>query len=155
VTTILVLFGIGVLMLSLEIFLPGGVLGVAGGLTMLVATWLAFRAHGAMGGALGLLAAGGLTALTFYLELVVLPRTRLGRGLVLSSEVTGRASQPGDASLIGRPCEAATALAPSGFVIVDGRRHEAFSRDGFIEAGTQLVVHGADNFRLIVSKSQS
>lgn len=154
-TTILLLFGVGVLMLSLEIFLPGGVLGVMGALTMLAGTWIAFRDFGVTGGALGLVAALVLTALTFYLELAVLPRTRLGRGMLLAAEVTGQASQPADSLLVGRPCVAATVLAPSGFVLVDGKRMEAFCRDGFVEAGSPLVVHSMDNFRLVVSKSTS
>lgn len=152
---ILILFGLGLLMLSLEIFLPGGVLGVIGGLAMLVATGLSFRDYGASGGALALAAAVALTVAAFYVELVVLPKTRFGRGLVLSAEVTGKASQAADTSLIGRPCEAATVLAPSGFVLVDGHRVEAFCRDGFVEAGTKLVVHSTDNFRIIVSKPTS
>lgn len=154
-TTILLLFGIGLLMLSLEIFLPGGVLGVMGALTMFAGAWIAFRDYGAAGGALGMVVALTLTALTFYVELVVLPKTRLGRSMVLAAEVTGKASQPADASLVGKHCVAATVLAPSGFVLVDGKRMEAFSRDGFVEAGSQLVVHSMDNFRLIVSKFTS
>jgi len=155
VTTILVLFGIGLLMLSLEIFLPGGVLGVMGGLTMLGAVVLAFRDYGLAGGALSLSVALVAVCGALYLELVVLPKTRLGRGLVLAGEVTGKATEPADPSLVGRPCVAATVLAPSGFVTIDGRRFEASCRDGFAEAGTPLVVHSADNFRLVVSKTSS
>lgn len=154
-TTILVLFGIGLLMLSLEIFLPGGVLGVMGGLTMLGAVVLTFRDHGIAGGALSLSAALIAVCAVFYIELVVLPKTRLGRGLVLSGEVSGKATTAADASLVGRPCEAVTVLAPSGVVTLDGRRFEAFSRDGYVEPGTKLVVHSTDNFRLIVSKITS
>ncbi len=150
---ILILFGLGLLMLSLEIFLPGGVLGAIGALVMVVGTVVAFRDFGASGGALALVAALVLTGAAFYVELVILPKTRLGRGLVLSSEITGRASHAADASLVGRTCQALTVLAPTGFVLLDGRRLEAFSRDGFVEAGTTLVVHSTDNFRIIVSKS--
>lgn len=154
-TTILVLFGIGLLMLSLEIFLPGGVLGVMGGLTMLGAVVLAFRDYGVVGGAVSLAVALVAVCAAFYLELVYLPKTRLGRGLVLSGEVTGKATTPADAAFVGRTCVAATVLAPSGFVTIDGRRLEAFCRDGFVEAGTSLVVHSTDNFRLVVSKIPS
>ena len=150
---VLVLFLLGLIMLSLEIFLPGGVLGIMGGVAMLIGTAFAFRDHGAAGGAIALVAALVLVSAAFYLELVILPKTRMGRGLVLSAQVTGTASTPGDAALVGRTCEAATVLAPSGFVVVDGRRMEAFCRDGFVEAGTKLVIQGTDNFRIIVSKS--
>lgn len=150
---VLLLFVLGLLMLSLEIFLPGGVLGVMGGVAMLVGTAFAFRDHGPAGGAIALVAALVLVGAAFYLELVLLPKTRWGRGLVLSAEVTGKASVPAESSLIGRTCEAVTVLAPSGFVSIDGRRMEAFCRDGFVEAGTKLVVQGTDNFRIIVSKS--
>lgn len=149
---IVVLFVLGLLMLSLEIFLPGGILGVMGALTLLAAAVLSYRDHGAMGGSIALLLALALTVATFYVEFVVLPKTRVGRSFVLSSVVTGKATQAADVSLVGRPCEAATVLSPSGTVVVDGHRYEAFCRDGFVEAGTKLVVQGTDNFRLIVSK---
>jgi membrane-bound ClpP family serine protease len=152
VNLILILFALGLLMLSLEIFLPGGVLGVMGGLALLTASIFAFRDHGAAGGSIALVAALALSVGTFYVELVVLPKTRLGRGLILSTEVTGKASKAADSSLIGLPCEAVTVLAPSGFVVVEGHRYEAFCRDGFVDSGAKLVVHGTDNFRLIVSK---
>jgi membrane-bound serine protease (ClpP class) len=56
------------------------------------------------------------------------------------------------AAVVGKPAEAATALAPSGYVIVDGRRYEAFCETGFVEKGVALRVVGVDNFRLIVTK---
>jgi len=154
-STLVILFAVGLLLLSLEIFLPGGILGVMGGLTLVGAVFLAFRDYGLFGGAVALLGAVALSGGTLYVELVILPKTRLGRGLVLASEVTGKATIAADAALVGRSCEAVTALAPSGIVRIDGRRMEAFSRDGFIEAGETLVVHGIDNFRLIVSKVTS
>jgi membrane-bound serine protease (ClpP class) len=57
------------------------------------------------------------------------------------------------AAVVGKPAEAATALAPSGYVIVEGRRYEAFCETGFAEKGVALRVVGVDNFRLIVTKS--
>jgi membrane-bound ClpP family serine protease len=153
-TTIVVLFLLGVLMLSLEIFLPGGILGALGGVVMIVAIVFAFRDHGTLGGAVALAVGLVLGSAALIGEFVILPRTRLGKGMFLATSITGVATDAPDAkALVGKTCEAATILAPSGVVLLDGRKHEAFCRDGFAERGARLVVHGADNFRLIVSKS--
>jgi membrane-bound ClpP family serine protease len=96
----------------------------------------------------------GLLGLTLYLELVVLPRTRFGRGLVVQS-TTGSTSQPAfppAEAVVGKTAEALTTLAPSGYILVDGRRYEAFCQSGHAAKGSPLRVVGSDNFRLIVSK---
>ncbi|HXA15141.1 MAG TPA: NfeD family protein, partial [Opitutaceae bacterium] len=70
--------------------------------------------------------------------------------------ITGSTSQPlpaESAAVVGKPAEAATTLAPSGYVIVEGRRYEAFCDTGLAEKGSALRVVGVDNFRLIVTKT--
>ena len=44
-----------------------------------------------------------------------------------------------------------TMLSPSGYVLVNGQRYDAFCQNGQVPAGTQLEIIGADSFRLIVS----
>lgn len=151
--SIVVLFLLGLLMLSLEIFLPGGVLGVLGGLAMIAGTVLAFMDYGVGGGALALLVGVVVAGAALVIEFLILPKTRLGRGFLLSATVTGTASDAVDPqTVVGRECEALTVLAPSGIVLLDGGKHEAFCRDGYAERGARLTVRGNDNFRLIVSK---
>jgi membrane-bound ClpP family serine protease len=153
-TTITFLFLLGIFMLSLEIFLPGGVLGTLGALVLVAAVVLAFRDHGMTGGVIALCVSVVLGTGTVIAEFVILPKTRFGQRFFLSASVTGVATPPQDPkSLVGRTCEAATVLAPSGVVLLDGRKHEAFCRDGFAERGARLTICGTDNFRLVVSKS--
>jgi membrane-bound serine protease (ClpP class) len=57
------------------------------------------------------------------------------------------------ATVLDRPAEALTTLAPSGYVLVDGRRYEAFCRSGHAPKGALLRVVGVDNFRVIVNQS--
>jgi membrane-bound ClpP family serine protease len=54
---------------------------------------------------------------------------------------------------VGKAAEAITPLVPSGYVLVEGRRYEAFSQSGHATKGATLRVVGLDNFRLIVTKS--
>jgi membrane-bound ClpP family serine protease len=77
----------------------------------------------------------------------------MGKGLVVES-TSGSSSQPPVApeAVIGKPATAVTILAPSGYVLVEGRRFEAFCRSGHADRGDALSVIGVDNFRLIVTK---
>ncbi|MEZ5275700.1 MAG: NfeD family protein [Opitutaceae bacterium] len=152
-STILALFALGSLLIFFEIFLPGGILGVAGGLAILAGSAIAFMDYGSDGGTLAVVAGVALLICSLIIEFKFLPKTRLGRRLFLSKADSG-ASQPPIASddVVGRECQAETTLAPSGVVVLDGKRYEAFSQGGYVERGSLLIVKGMDNFRLIVSK---
>ena len=151
--TILVLFALGLILLALEVVVPGGVLGLTGGVLLVVGVALAFDGYGAGGGGLALLAALVAVAITLYFEFVLLPRSRLAKTFSMTATVAGR-SQPAiaDRSVIGRRVVAVTTLAPSGMVELEGRRFEAFARNGHVPAGTELEIVDLDNFRLIVSQ---
>ena len=150
---ILLLFVVGVVLLALEVIVPGAVLGIIGGISMLAGVIVAFDRFGFSGGVLASFAAVALVGITLYLEFVLLPRSRLAKTFSMTATVDGR-SQPAlaDRSVIGKRAVAVTALAPSGVVELDGRRYEAFARSGHAPLGAQLEVIDLDNFRLIVSK---
>lgn len=154
-TLITILFLSGVLFLAFEILVPGAVLGIIGGLSLAGGVVVAFSQFGAGGGLLALGVAVALVAVTLYLEFAVLPKTSLARKFSMTDTVAS-VSQPPLADLqavIDREGEAATALAPSGYVNIGGRRYEAFSQSGFLDKGVAVRVTGLDNFRLIVTKS--
>lgn len=150
-TVIGVLFVVGVILLGFEVFLPGGILGVFAGLALLGGCVLAFVDYGLAGGILAVLTAGALVAAMLYFELSILPKTTLGQRFFLNSAIQGKASANSDENLRGKSGRTVTALAPSGFIVIDGKRHEAFSRAGFLEADTAVEVVDSDNFRLIVT----
>jgi len=153
-TTVTVLFVVGVLLVAAEVLVPGAVLGVMGGLCLLSGVVTAFVQLGAAGGAVATGIALLIGVVTLYLEFVWLPKTRLARTFSMTETVAGR-SQPevaDRAAVIGREAVAVTMLAPSGYVEIDGRRYEAFCQSGQAGAGARLRVVELDNFRLIVTQ---
>jgi membrane-bound serine protease (ClpP class) len=106
------------------------------------------------GGGRAGLAGAALLGLALYAEFGLLPKTRLGKRFFLHDAI-GATSQPpvADPAVVGKLCEAVTTLAPSGYVLLDGRRYEAVSRSGHVAAGTTLRVVAVDNFHLTVTKS--
>ena len=155
-TAIVLLFITGALLLTAEVVLPGAIAGIFGGLALLAASILTFLEFGATAGMLATVGALVLVMVMLYVELVWLPRTRVGRQLVVEATIGGQ-SQPAlaGAEVIGQPATALTALVPSGFVAIAGKRYEAFCRSGHAARGATLTVVGIDNFRLIVSETKT
>lgn len=152
---IILLFVVGSMLLAAEIFLPGGIAGVIGGLALFAGSMMSFYEFGFNGGVFASVGALVLVGLMIYLELVVLPKTAFGKRLVVQSTVNAT-SQPPLAALEAvrdRPAIALTTLSPSGYVEVDGKRYEAYCRSGHVAKGAALRVVGLDNFRLIVTQS--
>lgn len=151
---IILLFLIGVLLLAGEVFVPGAILGIIGAVCMLVGCVLSFIQFGTSGGMLATGVAVLLLGLMLYIELVWLPKTRFGKKMIVQSTVSAT-SQPPLAELnavIGQTAEVLTPLSPSGYVLVAGRRYEAFSSSGHVPKGATMRVTGLDNFRLILTK---
>jgi|UniRef100_UPI00404AD6E7 membrane-bound ClpP family serine protease len=148
---IVLLFAVGLLLLGFEVVVPGGVLGVIGALAMLGGCGVAFANFGMSGGLMAVSTAFVLGALMLYFEFVLLPKTALGKRFFLTTSIKGTTAAIRADNLTGKVGTAVTALAPSGYVAIDGQQHEAFSRSGFLDAGVAVKVVGADNFRLIVT----
>jgi membrane-bound ClpP family serine protease len=153
-SVILTLFAAGILLLAFEVIVPGAILGILGTVMIIIGVAVSFNQYGTDGGLVATAAALVLTGLALYLEFVLLPKSRVAKKLSLTDTVAGT-SQPAVAertSVVGRQAVAITALVPTGYVELDGRRYEAFARDGMAQTGERLEVIDVDNFRLIVSK---
>lgn len=156
-TAIIILFLAGILLLAIDVIVPGMIMGIIGGLSILAGVVTAFNLYGSDGGMIALLCGGALLGLTLYLEFVVLPKTKLAKVFSMQATVEGT-SQPAVADLstvLNQHGETVTPLSPSGYVNVQGRRYEAFSQSGYLAKGVTVRVTGLDNFRLIVTQNQT
>lgn len=156
-TLIILLFGLGLVLIAVEVIVPGGILGAVGALMMLGGCVMSFMNYGTLGGIAASATALVLAFLALYVEFRILPKTAVGKRAFLHKQVTGVSAAYGKEThtLVGKSAEALTMLSPSGYVRVDGKRYEAFCQSGQAPAGTPLEVIGADNFRLIVSPTQT
>jgi len=152
-TLIILLFAIGILLIAVEVIVPGGILGSIGALMMFGGCVMAFLEYGTTGGIVAVIAAFVIGGLAVFLEFRILPKTKLGKRAFLTNEITAVSAAFGKEALelVGKSAEALTMLSPSGYVRVDGHRYEAFCQSGQVPAGSALEIIGADNFRLIVA----
>lgn len=150
---VVALFLLGLVFIAFEFVIPGGILGVIGGLCILGAWGLSFVHFGAEGGMVAVLGGIVVLAVMLTIEIRLLPRTRFGRKLFLEGEIQATSHRPqGTDEIVGREGETLTPLAPSGVVVIDDRKYEAFSMSGFVEKGARVKVVDFDHFRVRVRK---
>lgn len=133
-----------------EIFLPGGVLAVIGGILLLVAASLTYTEFGLIA-AIGVLIGGLVGALTmFFVEIRFISNSRFGNQLSLKQSIDAKVNQQPREKLVGCEGVTLTTLAPSGRVEIDGEVRTAYSEDGFLEKDTPVKVLRSSPFHLIV-----
>ena len=147
------LFIVGVVLIAVEVFVPGGIIGAIGVVALIGGIVVAYFEYGSEGALMAGLAAGGLVVFALVVEFAVLPKTPLGKRLFLRKKIKGTTEYSHAKNLeMGVEGKAVTALAPTGLILVDGKKYEAASRSGFIDKNETVKVVEKDNFRLIVSK---
>lgn len=133
-----------------EIFLPGGVLAVMGGILLLGASALTYAEYGIVWAVL-LLCFGLIGALImFFLEIRFIAHSRFGKQLALKSTIAAKLNPKADEKLVGAEGVTLTILAPTGKVQIDGAVHTAQAEDGFLEKGLPIRVLRTETFKLIV-----
>ena len=152
-TTILLLFILGIVLLVLDLFVPGIILSVAGTVAFLAATARAFDHYGMSGGLEAFAIGAVLLAVALYVEYGLLPKTHWGKKFFLHAAVHGTTQAPVDqtSALTGQEGVALTPLMPSGQIEVAGQRYEAMCLDGHVAKGARLKVTGQQNFSLTVT----
>ncbi|MES2982927.1 MAG: NfeD family protein [Verrucomicrobiota bacterium] len=149
---IILLFSIGLVLLALEVIIPGGILGIIGGVVLFTGCVFSFFLLGTLQGLIAIAIAVFAGILIFYIQFKILPNTRLGKRFFLKREISGSANslEENTRDLIGKTATSVTVLSPSGYVLVDGTSYEAVSQSGQIPKNTELLITAANSFQLTV-----
>ena len=142
---------IGLMLLAVEIFVPGGVLGTLGAVSLLVAVVTGFFAFGPQGGLMAALLLVVFGGIFFGVWIKLFPRTHMGKLLTLQTD--GRQfKSAGTAADIHPGVEgtAATHLHPSGLALLAGQRVDVISESGFIAEGSRIKVVLVEGNRVVV-----
>ncbi|TKI56220.1 nodulation protein NfeD [Brevibacillus antibioticus] len=147
------LFAIGILLMLLEIFLPGGIVGAIGFLS--IVTGLVMAAYDTKQGLASLGVAALITAIVTFLLVKKYGVKGLFNKFVLGdtqSNEEGYVAPRDQRELEGASGIALTPLRPAGVVKVEGKRVDAVSVGGFIEAGTAITVVQVEGTRIVVAE---
>ncbi|WP_083879345.1 NfeD family protein [Robertmurraya massiliosenegalensis] len=148
----LILFVLGVGLIILEFFLPGGVAGIIGFISIMASLFLATDNVVYMG--ISLLIAIGVSILASILMIKVFgKKMKIFRKIVLRDSTnteSGYVSNRTRSELIGVVGKTLTALRPSGTVLVEDERLDVVSEGAFIEKNKMVKIVKAEGARIVV-----
>ncbi|HEY5952946.1 MAG TPA: NfeD family protein [Terrimicrobiaceae bacterium] len=150
---IIVLVIVGFLMLAAEVFVPGMVLGLLGGLCLAGAVTVAYMYYGAVVGSIVFAGVCVLTLTGFITWLSIFPRTAIGRRIMLQkSLVKGVGERASPSELMGAQGHALTPLRPAGTASIGGKRVDVVAESDFIAPDEPIVVVREEGLRIVVRK---
>jgi membrane-bound serine protease (ClpP class) len=152
ITTIVALGTAGLLLLFLEMFLPGMIAGLVGACLLIASVIMAYSDLGAEAGNVALLIASTASAGLWWWWANHFQHTRFGQAMTLKSASEGTTPLAGLETFSGQIGEAATPLRPSGTVLILGKRVDAVTDGEFIEAGSSIRVVRAHGMGLLVRR---
>lgn len=148
---------VGVILLVVEMFMPGfGLPGVSGIIFLLASIVLTWREHGAYAGLGATLVVLSLAGIMISFALKSASSGRIWRSNLILKDSTQKADALPDnvelAGYLGKVGTTQTVLRPAGMVSLDGVRVNVVSRGEFIAEGQQVRVVEVEGSRVVVRR---
>lgn len=148
-----IFLALGLLLILMEFYLPGAVMGIAGGI--LVITSIVLFAKQTSSILLVLLyILGTIIAIALLVKFALwkIKSAKPSRSIYLKSDQAGFQASSYDESAIGKKGVVLTDLKPGGHILIEGKRLQALSQGGYITKGTEVIVVGGQEESLIVKQ---
>jgi membrane-bound serine protease (ClpP class) len=147
-----ILLIVGVIFIIAEFFVPGGILGIIGGLAILASLLIATDNIMQMAMSLLIALAVSVTVLVIMIKLFGKKITLFQKIILKDSTNTekGYVSSKNRTDLIGKRGYALTILRPSGTAIIDQERVDVVTEGSFIAANKPIIVVKTEGVRVVV-----
>ena len=144
---------LGLAMVCLEVFIPGGVVGTLGAFALIGCVIMAFVSHGTTFGLYWLSGVMIITLFGLFLSIKYLPGSPAGKRLFLNSSEKGySASEGGLVELSGKTGTALTDLRPAGMVDIDGSRIDVVTDGEYIKKGSKVKIIRVEGNRVVAEE---
>lgn len=144
---------VGLLLIVLEFFVPGTVMGISGGILILISI-IVFAAQTHSGIELAVFIIAVIVSIGFLISFILkrIPKAKPGRSIYLGTDQEGYLASTIDTKAIGKKGKALSDLKPSGHVLIEGKQYQAISQSGYIVKGSEIIVIDGRGAYLVVKE---
>lgn len=144
---------VGLILIFLEFYLPGAVMGTAGALMIAASLFLFItESNSAWAIALFFLITAVSIVAVIKFALWYIPRAKPGKSIYSAADQEGYQASAFDATAIGKTGIVLSDLKPGGYILIEGVQHQAISESGYITQGEEVVVLRGEGESLIVQR---
>lgn len=148
-----ILVAIGFLLIFIEFFIPGAVMGVAGGVIILLSVILfAVQDHTPLEVLFFVIAVIASLGFLIAFTLRRIPKAKPGYSIYLKSDQEGYMASSFDSKMIGKKGKVLSDLKPSGHILIEGTQYQAMSQGDYITRGEDIIVIDGKGAYLLVKK---
>lgn len=146
-----IVLALGLLLVFIEFYLPGAVMGIAGGVLIATSIFL-FAVQASAVWAVILYVVAICIALAYLIKFALwrIRTTEPEQSIYSDANQSGFVASSYDKTAIGKQGVVLSDLKPGGYVLIDGIQHQALSEEGYITQGSAIEVIGGQEESLIV-----
>jgi len=138
----LILLASGFALIGIEIFIPGGILGIIGSVLWIIAAFLGWNTFEYPYNSLSAFSIVLLLFFTIYIWIKFFPKSKIGKSLTLNDVINESSSYTETGLNIGDEGEAISTLRPAGIAVINDQRVDVISDSSWIEKGSKVKVIG-------------
>lgn len=146
---------LGLLLIFIEFFLPGAVMGTLGAILVVASVFVfAFNTTSTISLLLYILA---ICLILFYLTKYAIWRmqkTKSHHSIYSDASQVGYVASSYDSTMIGKQGVVISDLKPGGYILIDGKKLQALSVSGYISQDSRVEVISGQEESLIVKRIQ-
>lgn len=145
------ILAIGLFLILAEFYLPGGIIGIFGGI-FIISSIILFASQTQSTVAVVLFFVGAAVGLILVIRFALnwIVKAKPGYSIYLNKDQAGYQASAFDKEAIGKIGEVISDLKPGGYILVDGKQHQALSLTGYIAKGDRVQVVGGQEESLTV-----
>lgn len=149
---------VGIALIFAEVIFPSfGIIGILAAISFLSAIFVAFQESIGFGVAVSIFEAIAVP-IAIYFAFKLLPKTPMGKVLILSGPPTDGSSAAGDgdlAALAGKTGVTTSALRPAGYARIDNQKVDVVTRGEMLPANCKIVVLDVTGNRVVVAEAST
>ena len=141
----------GLLLIGIEIFAPGAIMGIIGSISLAAAAIMGFIAFGPAGGGYALVGIVILSVVMIIVWMKFFPNTKLGKRMIDGQDLSAsKAPQESLKDLMEKEGETVSDLRPGGFAMINGKRIDVVTQGEMISKGELVRVVKVEGVRVVV-----
>lgn len=148
--TPIILYFLGLLLILIEFYLPGAIMGTLGGIALLASIFLLAQTQAWWIVLLftSVVIISVILLVRFALWRIV--HAKPGQSIYLREDQEGYQASSFDEATIGKVGLVMSDLKPGGYIIIDGKQHQAISLTGYVVKDEKVIVVRGQEESLIV-----